>query len=304
MKTRNIVLAVLVCLVILVLFGYGYGNSRKNSRRIQEIIAEKDRVSVELKKAYDEIKALTSDLNILKLGSTNNAGLKKLNDEIEALKVDLSVLKLTGRTDIEKIREMVAEQIRLYAAKDKTAHFAGSGQDKTTPNIAVVDIRSLFQNCSKSVEHREKTASEENRILAELEKLNREVEALKADLNTRKFGSSDYMAIMREVLEKQSQLASKKEFNERQMALQDQLWVEQFFKEILQSVETVAKKKGIDLVFAKDSLDLPAPSGRELMLAVRTHKLLYGADALDITEEVLSCLEENGNQQKANLKNE
>jgi len=172
------------------------------------------------------------------------------------------------------------------------------------PKIAVVNVRALFTKCKKNTGYMQKINAEQDKILAELEKLNSQVEALKADLNTRKLGSKDYIGIMKEAMETQAQFEAKKEFHKRQLSMQDQLWTEQMLGEIQSSVEAVAKKDGIEMVFAKDELDLPAPSSAELMMTVRTHKLLYSAEGLDITEKVLAHLDSQAEQSKTKLKNE
>ena len=174
----------------------------------------------------------------------------------------------------------------------------------SAPKIAVVNVRTLFTKCKKNTGYMQKVNAEQDKILAELEKLNRQIEALKADLNTRKPGSNDYIGIMKEAMEKQAQFEANKEFHKRQMSMQDQFWTEQMLGEIQRSVEEVAKKNGIEMVFSKDELDLPAPGPTELMMTVRTHKLLYSVDRLDITEQVLTVLDsQSGVQNKVESNN-
>ena len=51
------------------------------------------------------------------------------------------------------------------------------------------------------------------------------------------------------------------------------------------------KQKGYDLVLEKDEIELPAASATELMLIIRTHKVLYYNEDLDITSEVLAAVD-------------
>jgi Skp family chaperone for outer membrane proteins len=159
-----------------------------------------------------------------------------------------------------------------------------------TPIIGVVRIRTVFQDCKKNSDHQKQLTTEQSRIIAELEKLSKEAEALKADLITRKAGSSDHSKIMQQMMEKQAQLEARKEFHQQQIMLKDQRWTEQLYKEILEVIEKVAKTKELDIVLAKEELNFPTASQTELMLAIRTHKLLYSADEFDITKDVVKLL--------------
>ncbi len=174
------------------------------------------------------------------------------------------------------------------------AGYESSGKESkpgnTTLKIGVVSIRSVFQDCKKSSEHQKKLGDEQNRIITELEKLSKEIEALKAELMTRKPGSSDYSKLMLQMMDKQAQLGARKEFHQQEIMLKDQQWTEQLYKDIIKSVEQVAKTKGLDIVLAKEELDFPSTNQTELMLAIRTNKLLFSADGLDITKEVVKLL--------------
>ena len=64
------------------------------------------------------------------------------------------------------------------------------------------------------------------------------------------------------------------------------MWTEKMYLEVLNAVGKIAKQKGYDLVLEKDEIELPAASATELMLIIRTHKVLYNNDDMDITSEV------------------
>jgi len=157
--------------------------------------------------------------------------------------------------------------------------------------IGVVSVRRIFQDCKRNAQYRQEALAEQDRVVAELEKLAKEIEAEKAGLRTLKPASDDHLALTKEILEKQASLQVQREFYKQQMELKDQRWTEQLYKDILEQTSKVAKQKGLDLVFEKDEIDLPAPSANELMLAIRTHKVLYSEGCLDITEAVMAGLD-------------
>ena len=157
--------------------------------------------------------------------------------------------------------------------------------------IGVVSIRKIFQDCKKNARYREETAAEQNKVISELERLSKEIEAEKAGLATLKAGSSDHTALVKEILLKQASLQARQEFYKQQLSLKDQRWTEELYQEILRITREVAEQKGLGLVFVKGEVELPALSANELMLTIRTHKLLYEGGCLDITDEVMARLD-------------
>jgi Skp family chaperone for outer membrane proteins len=168
---------------------------------------------------------------------------------------------------------------------------AESKADKSSSKIGVVSVRRIFQDSKKNAKYREEAVVEQNRIIAELAKLKAEVEAEEAGLKTLKIGSSDYLAQMKEILMKQAGLQAREEFYKQEIGLKDQRWTEELYKEILLVTSEVAGQKGLDLVLEKSEIELPALSASELMLTIRTHKLLYSGGCLDITDEVTARLD-------------
>lgn len=168
---------------------------------------------------------------------------------------------------------------------------AGSEAVKVGPKIGVVSIQRVFQQCKRNAGYIEQANAEQEKIIAELDKLSKAIEADRAGLKTLKAGSSDHSALMKEMLEKQAKLQAQTEFHKQQMTLKDQRWTEQLYQEVLRITGKVAEEKGLDLVFEKDEIELPAVSANDLMLTIRTHKLLYCGGCLDISDEVMALLD-------------
>ncbi|UCF42659.1 MAG: OmpH family outer membrane protein [Planctomycetota bacterium] len=173
---------------------------------------------------------------------------------------------------------------------------AAPASDRAQPKIGVVGIRQIFQDCKRNVKYRQEAAAEQDKVVVELGKLKREIEVEEAGLKALKAGSSDYLDLMKAVLEKQASLQARQEYHKQQMALKDQRWTEQLYTEILRETAAVAKQKGLDIVFEKDEPELPALSGQELMMIIRTHSVLYSGGCLDITEEVMNRVDEESSK--------
>ena len=184
------------------------------------------------------------------------------------------------------ILSCVAAAIILSCAYEYSG--AETKSDKSSLKIGVVSIRTIFQDCRRNIKYREEMSTERNKVVAELDKLAKEIEADKAGLKTLKEGSSDYLASLKEILEKQAKVQTQQEFYKQQMGMRELRWIEQLYKDILQATGEVAKQKGLDMVFEKSEPDLPAPNSNELTLTISTNKVLYSTGCVDITSEVMA----------------
>ena len=208
------------------------------------------------------------------------AELEKIAKKIDEIRAQLDTRKIDIKDyDMSLIREMIEEQVKLNVR---------SGD---RPKIGVVSVEKIFQDCKRSVKYREEAIAERDRANAELGKLKAEIDAENERLKTLKAGSSDYMALMKEVLTKQANLQVQQKFYEQQMALKEQKMVEGLYRDILRKTNEVAKQKGLDLVFERSEPKLSAPSAKELTMTISTHKLVYSGELLDITGEVMTRLD-------------
>ena len=73
--------------------------------------------------------------------------------------------------------------------------------------------------------------------------------------------------------------------------MQDKRWTEKIYQDILRITGEVAAQRGLAMVFAKDEVEFPATSANELMLAIRTNKLLYSGGCVDITGDVMAAFD-------------
>lgn len=167
-------------------------------------------------------------------------------------------------------------------------------------NVGVVSIRKIFQDCKRNAKYRDQVIAEQGRIAAELDMLSREIEAQKDGLKVLRESSDDYLVLMKEVLEKQGKLQVQREIYERQRALKEQKLIEQLYKDILRETRQVAERKGLDVVFERSEPDFPSPSANDLTMTISTHKLLYGDGCVDITDEVMARVDEEGKNPASN----
>jgi len=177
--------------------------------------------------------------------------------------------------------------------------WAESEAEKPLLKMGVVSVRMIFRECERRKEHDMKLKQEEDKVNAELNKLQKEIIAAEAGLDTLKPESSDYLELDRDVKQKRASYQSQKEFYERQLGLKDRRWTQGFYKDILRVTGEIAAEKDLDLVFERSEPDFSIVSGAELLVTIQTHKLLYSAGCSDITGDVLARLDEK----RAKVKN-
>jgi len=163
--------------------------------------------------------------------------------------------------------------------------------DRPSLNIGVVSVRKVFRECKSSAKYRQETIAEHNQVMAELEKLSKELEADEAGLKTLKPGSPDYLQQYKQVLDKRARLEAQQEYHKQHRALKEQRHTEELYKEILQMTKDLAEQKGLDLVLENDQPEFPVASAEELVMALSTHKVLYSAGCLDLSSEVITRLD-------------
>ncbi len=199
--------------------------------------------------------------------------LRELEKKIDDLKKELSALELSGKSSVRETQPAVKES-------------AGPGL-----KVAVLSVRKVFQECKRSANYRKEAVADQDRVLAELDELSKEIDAERAELTALREDSSDYMARAKALFEKQANYQARQEFYKQQMEFKDQLWTKELYQDILRAVGEVAKDKGFDLVFREDEIDFSETNINELGLAMRSHKLLYSDGCPDISDEVIARLD-------------
>lgn len=169
---------------------------------------------------------------------------------------------------------------------------AQSSAEQPSVKVAVVNVRKVFRRCKRNVQYRQEAVADYRQEMNEIEKLSKQIEAEEAGLKALKPGSEDHLKQYREILRKKADLEARQKYLQQQRALKDQRQTEQLYQEVLSITEEIAQNRELDMVFDKQEPEFPASSGDELMLTISTHKLLYSGGCLDITDEVISRLDD------------
>jgi len=170
--------------------------------------------------------------------------------------------------------------------------FAAGEDTIPLPRIGVVDVTKILENCKKNQQWQAKADADRAKVQAEFQQMRQDLEALQANIKLRKPGSSDYFSMMNEYEEKRAIMEGRNNFYESKFTQEMQLWMESLYNDFLKVVEMVARQKGLDMVVGKETLEVPAPTLRDFMLTVKTKTVLYNTPELEITDQVLTALDQ------------
>jgi len=166
------------------------------------------------------------------------------------------------------------------------------GKSQIQPaKIAVIAMSTLLEKNKKNTEWQEKASAEAKQINDTLEALSNEIKAIEAAMKTRKPGSSDHTKQKFEFMQKRAEIEAKDRFYQEDFQQKQKDWAEAMFQEVVSVIAKVAKEKGLDMVVAKEEYMFPSASANELILTIKTSKILYHAEHMDITADVLAALD-------------
>jgi len=160
-------------------------------------------------------------------------------------------------------------------------------------NIGVVNIEKALQNCQATAKFKERTDTERREMEAEEKKLSDDIDALRGTLQALVPNSADWLAQYKVMVKKESELKALKELNPQVRAMRAHQWTERLYPEILRVTKELAVKKGLALVLSVEEPPLPTQRYEELVMTLRTHKVLYTGGCVDLTNEIIVELDKN-----------
>jgi len=154
--------------------------------------------------------------------------------------------------------------------------------------VAVCDVVEVFNNYKRSADLKIDFDKRKERIEAENKKRLDAIDMVKGEMEGFTPGTKDYEErfekLQRLSIERQAWLKYQ-EF----LASKEQLQVtEDMYRQIRQAIETIARKRGFDVVLYRERKELPTESMAELLNQIERRKVLYFAESVDITEDVLT----------------
>ena len=166
---------------------------------------------------------------------------------------------------------------------------ARSSEKVVPARTAIVSIRKVLAESEKNVAFEKNITEEARKVKEQLREIESEIAQDREVLSRFKPTSRDYRKRSQAIMEKELKLEAQKKSFQQQFEARQQTWAEESFKAVLKQTEKVAESKGYDLVLAKEDYQWPSVNANELMMVIKTSKVLYHSEHLDITDEVLEA---------------
>ncbi|MDY7010998.1 MAG: OmpH family outer membrane protein [Planctomycetota bacterium] len=153
--------------------------------------------------------------------------------------------------------------------------------------VAVCDVASVFNNYQKAKDLNEKFAQKRKDISAEDEKRNQEIQRLEKMLEGVEPGSKIHDKTSEQLQELVIKRSVWRKLQEQAAIRWHRRLTEQMYSEILTAVETVAKRRGCDLVIYHEDVPIASETTTELLNKIAQRKCLYYNPSIDLTDAVL-----------------
>jgi Skp family chaperone for outer membrane proteins len=194
---------------------------------------------------------------------------------------------------------LVAAAILLAGAivlKDSRAQSgappAGAVGPAPAVRVAVCDRAEVLNNYLRARDLASQFKERAERIQGERDRRQQAIEAIKLRLEGLKKDSPQYEKDLSEMQRLTIDMSSWLQFQEALMYRENCRLGKEMYVEILKAIEKVAKERGVQLVMDRQRQEVEAETNDALRLQMERRKVLYCDEALDLTEAVLSRLNE------------
>jgi len=153
--------------------------------------------------------------------------------------------------------------------------------------VAVCDVAQVFDNYLRGKELSAEFRDKSEKLRGEDDQRAKAISDLQGELEGLMEGSKEYEQRLSEVHRLTIERTTWRQFQTDQVDRDRLRLTRQMYDEILQAVTQVAKSKGVQVVLYHKRQDEKTENMTELLQQVELRKVLYAADSVDITDQVL-----------------
>ena len=157
--------------------------------------------------------------------------------------------------------------------------------------IGLISVSRVMRDCKATVSFGARAKAEAEQMAATEKTLNDEINVLTGGVRALVRGTPDYLAQYKLLVQKQAELKAIQEYRREQRDSSQRAWAEKIYKEILRITKEVGARNGLHLVLQRSEPEFPTQNPDQLMMAISTHKVLYGGGCVDVTDEVIAELD-------------
>jgi len=156
--------------------------------------------------------------------------------------------------------------------------------------VAVCDIGQVFNNNERSKSLRDVLDGRRKAVEQENEKRGKAIEAAQLELGAYKEGSAQYEKTLADIQRLTIDRKVWLEFQNAMVIREHQRLTREMYDQILKIIEELAVQRGLDVVLYVEREMTESDSTRELVGMIERRKVLYARQGTDITEAVLTRL--------------
>jgi Skp family chaperone for outer membrane proteins len=156
--------------------------------------------------------------------------------------------------------------------------------------VAVCDMQRVFSEYNRAKDLLSKLNDKRQALAAEDEQRGKAIDALQVELAGLKPGSAEYEARRDQAERQQIDRAVAMQVGESALRREHRRLTIDMYTEITQAVGAVAQERGFNLVLYRDGPLVDTDETLELLAQIRSRKLLYCDESLDVSTEVLARL--------------
>lgn len=183
---------------------------------------------------------------------------------------------------------IVAVAFAVVAAGLVSAHATSRMMARPTA-VAVADLQRVFENLNEKVQLEADIQSQAEQIKQEQDKRQRELQLLKGDLDLLAPDTPAYQQKQSQLEQEAIQLQAWMAFQQKKLQRERVAQIENLYQKVLDTLSAISKQNGYDVVlFKEQDVDFKNAKPEQLSGAIQVRKVLYAADDLDITDQVIT----------------
>lgn len=167
---------------------------------------------------------------------------------------------------------------------------AANGPASAATAAAVVDVQKVFNTCGEKADIDANFQSSIEKLTADLEERNNQIKSDQFDLDLIKADSPEYKQKREEIDRKIVALKVEENYRKATIVREQMLRYESLYRKLRKACGEVANEEDYDLVLFKEAEKLTYKKPQDLVNQIGTRKLLWSADELDITDQVIQKL--------------
>ena len=157
-------------------------------------------------------------------------------------------------------------------------------------NIGVVNIERVLMECDATKTYSQEVMKERQAILEEQVKIQKDILIIEEEIkNVYVAGSDEYYNKHRERAHKKEEL-DLQDINLDELILKSQAWQIELYSKVMKIANEIGAEKDLYLVLSIEEPEISLESQDEFTVTLKTHKVLYSGGCIDLTDIIISRL--------------